>query len=232
MKRYIPIFAWVLLLAACPSKDPYQNVRTAINIARTVTAMTGTGIAAADAAVTTGCNSNVCIKVDPTKGAKYDECMKQDHSKNPEFIACYDKSKMPLVLKVWSKAQPIASSTWDAGDASVNLAEAIKKAKDGGDTKALEALCLKLDPDKGDIYKKCLEGQPVGKADWQSMLKTGACLVANILSAMPADYAKYIAALEAMLRTYGCKVTTWEQYKAYKRYAQVRTLVYAYGVSL
>lgn len=203
-KVFLPLVTAMAMfvLAGCPTQDPYQRARTAISIARTITAMSETGMVAADKAVTTSCNSKICIKVGKPESPEYKACMLKNHGTDPVFVTCY--AKMKKAKEIYGKALPVVNSGWNLGDTAVNLAEAIAKAKESGDMKKLEAICLQLDSKKGAVYQACMQGKPVGKADWSAVLKASACMGANILAAIPAEYQKYIAALEAILRGYGC----------------------------
>lgn len=200
LQAILVITAMTVLLAGCPQTNPYQTARTTITIARTTLRVANTGFMAYEQTHRRSCNDKICSKLHPNKtSAEYKDCMAKDHSAVPEWKTCY--GKMAQAVPIFTKSMTLGNALLDEATSAVDLAEELDKIKT--DKKKLEEACLKIDPSKGDEYKKCIAGQTPKKADWYAVLKGGACVVYHALDFFPEKYLKYILPVRVLLNGLG-----------------------------
>jgi len=187
-------------LTACPTtSDPYQVARSTITVVRTTTVVAHTAFLMASTEQQRVCNHTVCIKLDPDKGIKYNECMGQPHDTDVTYITCYKKMGDAKLLV--DKSYTLAIALCNEAAEAVTLAQQLAQIKN--DKTKLEEVCAKVDPTKGEEYKKCIAGQPIAKADWYAVLQGGACVVYHALDFVPVEYAKYTTPVRAVMNSFG-----------------------------
>lgn len=221
----LPLLVLMTQGASCPPpdpsqpQDPYAVAKFTINIMHGTIKALKVGFDAVASAQKDQCTEQLCRKLHPdvTK-PEYRVCLTADHSTVAEFQKCWSLGQVkPWVDKGVVIGLEACSAAKDAVALAAQLAavrenKQLKEACAGGDQKAcdqynkqVDKICSIVDPLKGDAYKACVEGKPVGKADWQSMLKRGACLTYAALLAVPANPKSdlYINAAKMWLKAYG-----------------------------
>jgi len=226
-KNYLMILTLLMVpwlqAATCQPVGPnaptvYDKARTTINIFEVTINTLKAGFDGVATVMKQDCTQKLCAKLHPDKGDKYKTCLQQDHSTVAEFQKCY----------VVGAAQPWVDKGVEVGQEGCKLARAAIQLKQdldavrdnkelkakcaGGDkaacdeyTKAVEAICLQVDPQKGDAYKACVAGKPVGAADWMAVAKRSACVAYSSLKIVPANpkYDLYINMARGWLKGFG-----------------------------
>jgi len=98
--KRVGVILMVLLLSACA--DKFLAAKIAVSGGRVVLNMAQVGMAAADKM-----KDQECLKVDPAKGQKYQEC----------------RAKFEKFKARWPQIQKTAKAGFDTADASIDLAE-------------------------------------------------------------------------------------------------------------
>ena len=212
----LALFMFAMLAGCPPTPDPntpaakYQPGYTTVMVAKAVVRSGYAVFLGVESTLRDTCNDKVCAKLHPDKtGAKYKECMAQDHTAVPEWKTCY--GKMAQAKPIVDKTVPVALSLMDEVKSALDFAvqyETAKEAKEAAkDPKKLQEFCEKAFPEKtGEEYQKCIAGQPLKKADWQKLLKGGSCVVYNALTFVPDEYKKYTEPVRIWFKGYGsCK---------------------------
>lgn len=214
MRKIVLTMLAALLLTACPEitpnttpADKYRNARTSIIIARAVLAAADTTFLAVAEAHKTSCVAVACIKVDPTRSAAYTACLTQDPTARIDFQKCY--GSMGKAVKLWPEMIKVAFAALAASDQSITLAEQLEQAK--GDKRKIEAACAlsvtKETANKDNEYEKCVEqalsNNPVTRADWQALLKTGLCVAYSLTAFFPKEWERYVIPTRLVLKGYG-----------------------------
>lgn len=126
MQRKINFIGAVILLfifgaAAASCADKFLAARIAVNIGRAATATADSAFRLAEKSYHDNCVAQICLKVDPTKGAAYKTCMTADHSAEDAYKVCM--VKVVRATAVWAKTHGLADALWDEADALINAAE-------------------------------------------------------------------------------------------------------------
>jgi len=204
-------------LAACPPPDPknpaakYAPGYTTLNIARMVITNAYSSFISYEFDLRRGCNIKICVKVHPDKKSRdYLKCIYRDHGAEAEFKSCYGKMVdfRPLITRVAPLALALIDSSRVALDFAVKyeLAKAADKASSEGPT-ALKEFCGHAYPMKqGSKYRDCLAGKPLERADWYTLLKSGACIIYNAVAFVPSEYEVYVGPIRTWAKAIGdCK---------------------------
>lgn len=125
MNQLVVIFLSVLSVGFFGCADKFLAARIAVNSGRAALNMAQVGVDAADKGIQAQCNSQFCLKVDPTQGNKYKECIAKDHSQDQEWKECY--AKFAAFKTKWPQVKRTAEAAFNTVDASINLAEQMKK---------------------------------------------------------------------------------------------------------
>lgn len=111
---------FALLITGCA--DKFLTAKIAVTSGRAAMSMSQIGLDTASKAKKEACNVPICKKLDPSQGAKYQECMKQDHSADAEWVSCYAKFKK-FYEQTWPQVTKVAGAGFDTADQSIKVAE-------------------------------------------------------------------------------------------------------------
>lgn len=123
--RRLAVLLALLAVGFSGCADKFLSARIAVNSGRAALNMAQVGVDTADKGIQAQCNSKLCLKVDPTQGEKYKECMTKDHSQEQAWKDCY--AKFAAFKAKWPQAKRTAEAAFNTADASISLAEQMKK---------------------------------------------------------------------------------------------------------